>query len=62
MIVGIEVLDHDFMDIVVATEDIEVVAAADMHRAKEVQLSRDMTIHGNLGQGIEVGSTGSKIE
>ena len=60
MVIAIEVLDHDFIDVVVATEDIEVVTAADCHCAKEVHLSRDIAIHGNLAQGIEVGGTGGK--
>ena len=62
MIIAVKVLDHDLIHIVVATEDIEVLTAADRHRAKEVHLSRDLTIHGNLAQGIEVSSTGGKIE
>ena len=62
MIVAIEILNHDLIDVVVAAKDIEVVTAADRHRAKKVHLSRDIAIHGNLAQGIKVSSTGSKIE
>ncbi len=59
--VAVEVLDHNLIHAVVATEDIEVVDAVDMDGSQEIKLLGRVTIQGDLADGIQGVVTGGKI-
>ena len=59
--VAVEVLDHNLIHAVVATEDIEVVDAVDMDGSQEIKLLGRVTIQGDLADGIQGVVTGGEI-
>lgn len=59
--VAVEVLDHNLIHAVVATEDIEVVDAVDMDGSQEIKLFGRVTIQGDLADGIQGVVTGGEI-
>ncbi len=59
--VTVEVLNHNLIDAIVATEDIEVMDAIDVDRSQEIELLGRVTIQGDLADGIQSVVTGGEI-